>query len=163
VERTEGEKKAEAKLGDVPLKPPYSGGRGLDFIGHVAHSRTASGFPVIGSKRAMGDQITALVFGGIAPVASLLAWALYELARNPEAQRKAAQDVEAAIENGISTEETVWKADYLAAVLWETLRLHPPQPNIFRKLDSALKVGGKRSLCSCLPCLSMELSQAFCF
>lgn len=86
------------------------------------------------------DQVTALVFGGLAPVASLLAWALYELARHPEAQTKAARDVEAACEDGASTEDAVWKADYLAAVLWETLRLHPAQPNIYRKLESALKV-----------------------
>lgn len=57
VERAETEKRAESTIGQAASKPPYSGGRALDFIGNVAHARTASGFPVIGSKRAMGDQV----------------------------------------------------------------------------------------------------------
>jgi cytochrome P450 family 135 len=76
------------------------------------------------------DQLVTLLLAGHETTATALAWALYELGRDP-AQRAVARE---AARSGDD--------DHLEAVLKESLRLHPVIPMVVRTLMGPATVGG---------------------
>jgi cytochrome P450 len=76
------------------------------------------------------DQLVTLLLAGHETTASGLAWALYELGRDPELLRRA-QDA-----------ATTGHDDYLEAVVKESLRLHPIIPMVVRFLMKPATVAG---------------------
>ncbi|HEX8051874.1 MAG TPA: cytochrome P450 [Thermoleophilaceae bacterium] len=72
------------------------------------------------------DEIVTLLVAGQETTASLLSWAVHELARAPEAQERLAAGEEG----------------WAEAVIRETLRLHPPIVIILRRLRHELRVAG---------------------
>jgi len=78
------------------------------------------------------DQLVTLLLAGHETTATALAWALYELGRDPEllARTQRAADEE-------SAEGDVW----LDAVLKESLRLHPVIPMVVRTLLEPVTIG----------------------
>jgi cytochrome P450 family 135 len=74
------------------------------------------------------DELVTLLVGGHETTAALIAWALYDLARDPASQERLA-----AGEDGFAD-----------AVVTEALRLHPPVPVVLRKLRVPLTVAGHR-------------------
>lgn len=60
-----------------------------------------------------------------------ISYALYELARNPQCQEKAYEEVARILSkhDGMSTYEAITEMDYLESVMLEASRLHPP--NLF--------------------------------
>jgi cytochrome P450 family 135 len=78
------------------------------------------------SDQELRDELVTLLVAGHETTSALLAWAVHELARDPEAQERLARG------------EDGW-AD---AVVNETLRLHPPVPLVVRRLREPASVGG---------------------
>ncbi|KAF8861473.1 cytochrome P450 [Acephala macrosclerotiorum] len=61
------------------------------------------------------------------PFGLTLAWALYELSRNPEVVRKLRSEIAAVVESGRSpTSQDLQRMPYLKNIVQETLRLYPP-------------------------------------
>ena len=76
------------------------------------------------------DQLVTLLLAGHETTATALAWALYELGRDPAScarAREAARDGD---------------DDYLEAVLKESMRLHPVIPMVVRTLMQPATIGG---------------------
>jgi cytochrome P450 len=82
------------------------------------------------SDEELRDQLVTLLLAGHETTATALAWALYELGRDP-AQRAVARE---AARSGDD--------DHLEAVLKESLRLHPVIPMVVRTLMQPATVGG---------------------
>jgi cytochrome P450 family 135 len=72
------------------------------------------------------DELMTLLLAGHETTATLLAWAIHDLARDPVSQDRLAR------ENGA----------FCDAVVTETLRLHPPTGGIARRLREPLTIGG---------------------
>ncbi|XP_061396406.1 cytochrome P450 6a8-like [Musca vetustissima] len=82
----------------------------------------------------MGDLIAqAFVFfiGGFETSSSTMSFALYELAKNPQVQEKARQDVMDVLQKyqGVFNYESLNEMGYIRQVVQETLRKHPVAPS----------------------------------
>ncbi len=76
------------------------------------------------------DQLVTLLLAGHETTATALAWALYELGRDPRQLARAQQ----AADQGDD--------DYLEAVMKESMRLHPVIPMVVRHLMAPVTIGG---------------------
>jgi cytochrome P450 len=83
------------------------------------------------SDAELRDQLVTLLLAGHETTASGLAWALYELARDPHLLRRA----QAAADQGDGA--------YLEAVVKESLRLHPIIPMVVRFVRRPVTLGGR--------------------
>lgn len=86
------------------------------------------------------DQLITLLLAGHATTGDALAWALYFLAREPEARGRLQAELAAL---GSSPEpEALAKLPYLEAVCHETMRMRPSVPSVGRRLRGPLQFGG---------------------
>jgi len=86
------------------------------------------------------DQLLTLLLAGHSTTGDALAWAMYFLAREPQALDRLRSELAAL---GPDPEpEAVAKAPFLEAVCHETLRLRPPVPTVARRLSRPLQVAG---------------------
>jgi cytochrome P450 len=76
------------------------------------------------------DQLVTLLLAGHETTATALAWALHELAKDPEQEARAREAA------------TSGDTDYLEAVLKESMRLHPVIPMVVRHLMGPATIGG---------------------
>ena len=76
------------------------------------------------------DQLVTLLLAGHETTATALAWALYELGRDPAQLRRAQEAADAGDD------------DWLDAVMKESLRLHPVIPMVVRTLMRPVTIGG---------------------
>eukprot|EP00243_Klebsormidium_subtile_P004067 TRINITY_DN17842_c0_g1_i1.p1 TRINITY_DN17842_c0_g1~~TRINITY_DN17842_c0_g1_i1.p1 ORF type:complete len:551 (+),score=104.06 TRINITY_DN17842_c0_g1_i1:219-1871(+) len=78
----------------------------------------------------VADVLADFVQRGVLPVAATVEWALAELTRQPEVQQRLHQELEVEIfgTGGDSPRQALGRTPRLAAVILETLRLHPTQP-----------------------------------
>nr|QWK52397.1 cytochrome P450 71B2-6 [Isatis tinctoria] len=95
------------------------------------------------------DNVKAILMdiflAGIDTSAVTMIWAMAELVKNPNAMKKAQENVRATlgIERERITEEDLGKVDYLKFVIKETFRLHPPVPFLLpRETMSHVKIHG---------------------
>jgi cytochrome P450 family 110 len=88
-------------------------------------------------EQAMLDQLRTLLAAGHETTATALTWALYHIFRDDSVREK----VEAEI-CGSEGPLDIAGLPYLAAVIQETLRMHPPVPIVLRRLTSPMTVGG---------------------
>jgi cytochrome P450 family 135 len=72
------------------------------------------------------DELMTLLIAGHETTATLLAWAIHDLARDPASQDRLAEEGGA----------------FCDAVVTETLRLHPPTGGVVRRLREPLTIGG---------------------
>ena len=87
------------------------------------------------SDTELRDQLVTLLLAGHETTATALAWALHELGRSPELQRRTRDAADA--EPG-DADADAW----LDAVLKESLRLHPVIPVVVRTLMAPQTIGG---------------------
>jgi cytochrome P450 family 135 len=79
------------------------------------------------------DQLVTLLLAGHETTATALAWALYELGRDPELMRRTQEAADAGDAGGDA---------WLDAVMKESMRLHPVIPMVVRTLMRPATVGG---------------------
>jgi cytochrome P450 len=78
------------------------------------------------SDAELRDELMTLLLAGHETTATLLSWAIHDLARDPASQDRLSQDGGA----------------FCDAVITETLRLHPPTGGVVRRLRQPLTIGG---------------------
>ncbi|ETI24782.1 hypothetical protein G647_04152 [Cladophialophora carrionii CBS 160.54] len=74
------------------------------------------------------NNIITFLIAGHETTSGLLSFAFYQLSKNPEAMRKAQQEVDAVVGKGPVTVQHMSKLPYIEAVMRETLRLNPTAP-----------------------------------
>ncbi|KAF8712457.1 hypothetical protein AX14_013080 [Amanita brunnescens Koide BX004] len=77
-------------------------------------------------------KINLLLAAGYETTSIILSWALIELARHPESQRKLREELREFATSDPTWDQLTSGLPYLDAVVHETLRLHPPLEEIFR-------------------------------
>lgn len=82
------------------------------------------------SDQELRDQLVTLLLAGHETTATALAWALYEVGRDPDQRRRAREAVQAG--------DDAW----FEAVLKESMRLHPVIPMVVRTLTAPATIGG---------------------
>lgn len=136
----EDRKIARSKSGDEPLPEHH------DLLELLMDSNEQSHPLQQFSGAEIVDSVFAFMFLGFESTAVTLMWVIYELSCNPEIQEKCAQEVDAIMTvNGVQTSAVVYddipKFSVLIQVLKETLRLHPPVPEIVRKCTAPCRLG----------------------
>ncbi|TKY70450.1 coniferylaldehyde 5-hydroxylase [Spatholobus suberectus] len=99
------------------------------------------------SIRLTKDNIKAIImdvmFGGTETVASAIEWAMAELMRSPEDQKRVQQELADVVGLDRRVEESDFeKLTHLKCVLKETLRLHPPIPLLLHETAEDATVAG---------------------
>ncbi|XP_017853315.1 probable cytochrome P450 308a1 [Drosophila busckii] len=82
---------------------------------------------------AVAGHAATLLLEGYETSASLLAFALYELARNPLKQRRLQAELDAVAGQQLLSHEALESLSYAEATLYETLRLHPAMPALQKR------------------------------
>ncbi|MGE5730427.1 MAG: cytochrome P450 [Gemmatimonas sp.] len=91
------------------------------------------------SRQELRDQLLTLLLAGHETSAVSIAWALYELHRNPTVLEKLLDEVESQPLD--CAPDDLMGLPYLEAVCKETLRLHPVTPNVPKQLNVQMKLG----------------------
>jgi cytochrome P450 len=97
-----------------------------DILAMLVQGRHEDGSPV--TDREVRDQMITLLIQGHTSTATALSWALERLIRHPDKVER----LRAETEDGDA---------YLDAVVWETLRLRPPNPIVVRKVNQPFRLG----------------------
>lgn len=108
--------------GDQPSK------RKLALLDVLLHS-TIDGQPL--SNMDIREEVDTFMFEGHDTTTSAIAFCLYELARNPQVQRKACDEIKIVIGDDVNKAITLKDLNdlqYLELVIKETLRLFPSVP-----------------------------------
>lgn len=115
-----------------------SDGGGDDFFGGLIRALYAQ-FPADEARALAVDNAVTFYVAGHETTANALAWTLYLLAAQPEAQAPARDEATAALDGDIATlpERLVW----LRMVLDEAMRLYPPAPRFDRQALADDRVG----------------------
>ncbi|HRD63658.1 MAG TPA: cytochrome P450, partial [Nocardioides sp.] len=105
-----------------------------DVLSRLIRESTEAGDPL--SDTELRDQLVTLLLAGHETTATALAWALYELGRDPELMRRTRAAAQAASAGDPDGEA------WLEAVLKESMRLHPVIPMVVRTLMKPQTVAG---------------------
>lgn len=92
------------------------------------------------------DSVISFMFLGFESTAATMMWVIYELALHADIQARCAKEVDSIMKvNGVQTSavlyEDIPRFSVLIQVLKETLRLHPPVPEVIRKCTAPCRVG----------------------
>ncbi|MGW0553716.1 cytochrome P450 [Streptomyces sp. NPDC002926] len=88
------------------------------------------------------DQVLVFLLAGHDTTATSLAFALHLLARHPEQQARAREEVVRVLNGRTPVAADLEALPYLTQVLKEALRLYPPGPVIGRRAVAATEIGG---------------------
>ena len=114
-----------------------------DFMTRLLDAFAQQHDPKTAAKLALDNAVTFFV-AGHETTANGLAWALYLLSQDPQAQAWAHEEAKAAWDTGSTPEEILTRLPYLRMVWDETLRLYPPLPRIDREAMSDDEICGQR-------------------
>ncbi|XP_042364231.1 1,25-dihydroxyvitamin D(3) 24-hydroxylase, mitochondrial isoform X2 [Plectropomus leopardus] len=106
-----------------------------DLIGDILHQSCLS-------KKELYAAITELQIGGVETTANSMLWAIFNLSRNPDAQRKLLEEIRAVVApDEDPCGEHLKSMPYLKACLKESMRLSPSVPFTSRTLDKDTVLG----------------------
>ncbi|XP_066978648.1 cytochrome P450 3A31-like [Macrobrachium rosenbergii] len=88
-------------------------------------------------------QSILFIIAGYDTTATTLAFAAYQLAKNPEAQHRLRQELQDVVEQyGGITYQGIMESKYLEGVILETLRIYPPAPMLERQCTKEYIIPG---------------------
>ncbi|XP_019952077.1 1,25-dihydroxyvitamin D(3) 24-hydroxylase, mitochondrial [Paralichthys olivaceus] len=106
-----------------------------DLIGDILHHSCLS-------KKELYAAITELQIGGVETTANSMLWAIFNLSRNPGAQRRLLEEIKEAVPSDQDPcGEHIKSMPYLKACLKESMRLSPSVPFTSRTLDKDTVLG----------------------
>ncbi|XP_068450959.1 1,25-dihydroxyvitamin D(3) 24-hydroxylase, mitochondrial [Clinocottus analis] len=106
-----------------------------DLIGDILHQSSLS-------KKELYAAITELQIGGVETTANSMLWVIFNLSRNPDAQRKLLEEIKEVVPPGQDPcGEHIKSMPYLKACLKESMRLSPSVPFTSRTLDKDTVLG----------------------
>ncbi|MDX2816290.1 cytochrome P450 [Streptomyces sp. NPDC006207] len=116
------------------------GGDGQDLLSLLASARDEDGRPLDPAE--IRDQVLIFLLAGHETTATSLAFALHLLARHPEAQGRAREEIDRVLGGRVPAAADLDALPYVTAVLKEAMRLYPAAPVIGRRSAAATRVGG---------------------
>jgi cytochrome P450 len=90
------------------------------------------------------DELLVLLWAGHDTITSLLTWVCYELARHPEVERQAREELACVLGARPLAPADLKQMPRLDRILRESERLHPPAPGGFRGVVEEFEYGGYR-------------------
>ncbi|HEX2561268.1 cytochrome P450 [Phenylobacterium sp.] len=111
-----------------------------DFMTQILQAFAQDHPPEEAARLALSNAVIFLV-AGHETTAHALAWTLYLLSEDQQAQAWAAEEARAALSRGGTPAETLEHLIYLRMVLEESLRLYPPAPRLEREAKADEVVG----------------------
>jgi cytochrome P450 len=112
-------------VADVATRRRAEGRVGMDFLGMLMAARDRdTGRPMPDNQ--LVTEIITLIVAGYETTALTLNWSWYLLARNPEAERKFADEIEEFRADPLPQPADARKPSYIRQVLDEAMRLYPP-------------------------------------
>ncbi|MFD8230488.1 cytochrome P450 [Streptomyces sp. NPDC059696] len=99
-----------------------------------------TGEPLTGHQ--ISSEILTLAVAGTETTASVLSWALYELARHPAIEARLLAELDEVLGERPVTFDDVPRLPYLNRVITETLRLHHPGWLVTRRTTEETRLGG---------------------
>jgi cytochrome P450 len=90
------------------------------------------------------DEVMTLLLAGHETTANTLTWTWYELGRNPGALEKLEDELRRVLGGRRVTTDDLPNLPYTAAVIDESMRLHPPAYNVGREATEEVTLGGHR-------------------
>ncbi|MDX2853664.1 cytochrome P450 [Streptomyces sp. PA03-3a] len=116
------------------------GGDGQDLLSLLASARDEDGRPLDPDE--IRDQVLIFLLAGHETTATSLAFALHLLARHPEAQSLAREEIDRVLGGRVPGAADLDALPHLTAVLKEAMRLYPAAPVIGRRSVAATRIGG---------------------
>lgn len=117
----------------------------LDFLDILLETKDEEGNGLTDEE--IQHEVDTFLFEGHDTTASGITWCLYNLARHPEYLEKCREEVNDVLQG---RDELVWEdlsnVPFLTMCIKESLRLHPPVPNIARVLTKPLTFPDGRTL-----------------
>jgi cytochrome P450 len=124
------------------------GGDRGDVLSTLLEARDEDGSPM--SDAQIRDETMTLALAGHETTANGLAWAFYELSRNPEVRKTLDAEIDAFVRpattrgsSDLITIEDLKSLPYTLAVFKEAMRLHPPVYVIARRAVNDVIIGGR--------------------
>lgn len=93
------------------------------------------------SEREVRDHLVTLFLAGHETTANALAWALYLLSQNPEAEARLHDELVFVLDGGEPSFQDLSKLSYTQQVIKEAMRLYPPAYMVARKAHSDTRIG----------------------
>jgi cytochrome P450 len=111
-----------------------------DFMTRLLDAFSADHAPKEAARLALSNAFTFLI-AGHETTANAVAWTLYLLSEQPQAQTWAAEEARAAVSAAATPQETLSHLVYLRWLLEEALRLYPPAPRLERQAVADDRLG----------------------
>lgn len=115
----------------------------LDFLDILLQARDENGSSLTDEQ--IRVEMDTFMFAGHDTTASAISWALYNIARFPEYQRKCQEEVDGIWKD---KEELDWedinKLNYLTQCMKESMRLFAPVPMVSRSLEKTYEIDGRQ-------------------
>ncbi len=106
---------------------------GADILSLMMAARDESGQAMTNEE--LRDELLSILFAGHETTATTLAWAFYQIHRQPDVREKLLQELDSLEENSSPME--IAQLPYLSAVCKETLRMYPVLPGIFPRITKS--------------------------
>ncbi len=103
---------------------------GADILSLMMAARDENGQAMTNEE--LRDELLSILFAGHETTATTLAWAFYQIHRQPNVREKLLQELDSLEENSSPME--IAQLPYLSAVCKETLRMYPVLPGIFPRI-----------------------------
>lgn len=95
------------------------------------------------SKQQLRDELMTIFIAGNETSSNALAWILYLLSQNPEAEQKMIDEIDGRYNSGIELNyKTVGECHYVRQVIEESMRIYPPVWTVGRRSIGEDEIGG---------------------